>query len=70
MNDRTRLKRLNRQLDLSESELSRLSHEIDATDDLGALEDLNRLRNLAQARADALQAEFDADFEPRAQNLA
>jgi multidrug resistance efflux pump len=63
MNDRQRLRRLNEALDASENEVAQIESEIAAHDDQDTdIDELKRRRNLAQAKANALQAVFDADF--------
>ncbi len=62
MNDRQRLSRLNKALDSSEADLAQIEAEIAANQDPAQAEELMRRRNLAQAKANALQAVFDADF--------
>ena len=67
MNDRQRLSRLNKALDASEAELAKIEAELEANRDPAQAEELLRRRNLALAKANALQAVFDADFnlQPR-----
>ena len=68
MNDRQRLRRLNEALDASEAEVANIDSEIAAHhDDADAdMDELKRRRNLAQAKANALQAVFESDFfQPR-----
>lgn len=68
MNDRQRLRRLNEALDASEAEVTQIEQEIAAhhQNDDADMEELKRRRNLAQAKANALQAVFDSDFfQPR-----
>jgi hypothetical protein len=73
MNDRQRLRRLNEALNASEAEVAQIESEIAAHQDDESLDidELKRRRNLAQAKANALQAVFDSDFftprkDPRA----
>jgi hypothetical protein len=66
MNDRKRLRRLNEALDASEAEVAQIESEIATHTDDSDMEELKRRRNLAQAKANALQAVFDSDFfQPR-----
>lgn len=62
MNDRQRLRRLNEALDASEAELALIEAELAANHDASELDRLRHRYNLAKAKANALQAVFDADF--------
>ncbi len=62
MNDRQRISRLNKALDASEAEVAQIEAELAAVEDPMELQNLQRRRNLALAKVNALQAVFDADF--------